>query len=142
MFQGSACVDAMIAGQGVTPFYQGMSSGNIMSNITSRWTTTNPSQDVFYPRLSPSSSYNMNYESSTWWIKDTSYLRLKNLQLTYSLPKDWVKAINFSGVSIYLQAVNLLTFSSFKLWDVEQSDGRGDVYPNTKSYSLGINFSF
>ncbi|MBQ1208872.1 MAG: TonB-dependent receptor [Bacteroidales bacterium] len=142
MFQGSACVDAMIAGQGVTPFYQGMSSGNIMSNITSRWTTTNPSQDVFYPRLSPSSSYNMNYESSTWWIKDTSYLRLKNLQLTYTLPKTWVKAINFTNVSVYLQAVNLLTFTSFKLWDVEQSDGRGDVYPNTRSYSVGINFSF
>jgi hypothetical protein len=142
MFQGSACVDAMIAGQGVTPFYQGMSSGNVMSNITSRWTTTNPSQDVFYPRLSPSSSYNMNYESSTWWIKDTSYLRLKNLQLTYTLPKTWVKAINFTNVSVYLQAVNLLTFTSFKLWDVEQSDGRGDVYPNTRSYSVGINFSF
>jgi hypothetical protein len=41
-----------------------------------------------------------------------------------------------------LQAVNLLTFTSFKLWDVEQSDGRGDVYPNTRSYSVGINFSF
>jgi hypothetical protein len=84
----------------------------------------------------------MNYESSTWWIKDTSYLRLKNLQLTYTLPKTWVKAINFTNVSVYLQAVNLLTFTSFKLWDVEQSDGRGDVYPNTRSYSVGINFSF
>ena len=53
-----------------------------------------------------------------------------------------MKAIKFSGAAVYIQGVNLLTFSKFKLWDVEQSDGRGDVYPNTKSYSVGINFSF
>lgn len=142
MFQGAACVDALISGQGVTPFQQGMSSGNIMTYVLDRWTENNPRQNVAVPRLSPSASYNMNYENSTWWLKDTSYLRLKNLQLTYNLPKKWMKAIHFSNAAIYLQAVNLLTFSSFKLWDVEQSDGRGDVYPNTKSYSLGINFSF
>lgn len=142
MFQGAACVDALISGQGVTPFQQGMSSGNIMTYVLDRWTVSNPSQDVQVPRLSPSASYNMNYEDSTWWLKDTSYLRLKNIQLSYSLPKRWMQAIHLSGASIFLQGVNLLTFTSFKLWDVEQSDGRGDHYPNTKSYSLGINFSF
>ena len=142
LFQGAGCVDALISGQGVTPFQQGMASGNIMTYVLDRWTEANPSQNVQVPRLSPSASYNMNYEPSTWWLKDTSYLRLKNIQISYSLPKRWMKAIKFSGASIYLQGVNLLTFSKFKLWDVEQSDGRGDVYPNTKSYSLGINFSF
>ena len=142
MFQGAACVDALISGQGVTPFQQGMSSGNIMTYVLDRWTTGNPSQNVQVPRLSPSASYNMNYESSTWWIKNTSYLRLKNLQISYSLPKKWMQTIRFKGASVFLQGVNLLTFSKFKLWDVEQSDGRGDVYPNTKSYSIGINFSF
>lgn len=142
MFQGAGCVDALISGQGVTPFQQGMASGNIMTYALDRWTETNPSQNVAVPRLTPSASYNMNYEASTWWLKDTSYLRLKNIQLAYSLPKKWMKAIKFSGASVYIQGVNLLTFSKFKLWDVEQSDGRGDVYPNTKSYSVGINFSF
>ena len=142
MFQGAACVDALISGQGVTPFQQGMASGNIMTYALDRWTETNPSQNVQVPRLTPSASYNMNYEASTWWLKNTSYLRLKNVQLAYSLPKKWMKAIKFSNASVYLQGVNLLTFSKFKLWDVEQSDGRGDVYPNTKSYSVGINFSF
>ena len=142
MFQGAACVDALISGQGVTPFQQGMSSGSIMTFVLDRWTEQDPRQDVAVPRLSPSASYNMNYEDSTWWLKDTSYLRLKNVQFSYSLPKPWVRVLHLSGASVYLQGVNLLTFSSFKLWDVEQSDGRGDVYPNTKSYSLGINFSF
>ena len=142
MFQGAACVDALISGQGVMPFQQGMASGNIMTYVLDRWTETNPSQNVSVPRLSPSASYNMNYEDSSWWLKDTSYLRLKNVQLSWSLPKKWVQAIRFTSASIYLQGVNLLTFSKFNLWDVEQSDGRGDVYPNTKSYSIGINMSF
>ena len=142
MFQGAACVDALISGQGVTPFQQGMSSGNIMTYVLNRWTTANPSQNVEVPRLSPSASYNMNYQSSTWWLKDTSYLRLKNVQLSYSLPRKWMDTIHFTGATVFLQGVNLLTFTNFKLWDVEQSDGRGDVYPNTKSYSIGINFSF
>lgn len=142
MFQGAACVDALISGQGVMPFQQGMASGNIMTYVLDRWTESNPSQKVSVPRLSPSASYNMNYEDSSWWLKDTSYLRLKNIQLSYSLPKKWMDAIHFSGATIFIQGVNLLTFTKFKLWDVEQSDGRGDVYPNTKSYSIGINFSF
>ena len=142
MFQGATCVDALISGQGVTPFQQGMSSGNIMTYVLDRWTANNPSQDVEVPRLSPSASYNMNYEDSTWWLKDTSYLRLKNLQVAYSLPKRWVQALHLTQAQVFLQGVNLLTLTRFKLWDVEQSDGRGDSYPNTKSYSLGINFSF
>lgn len=142
MFQGAACVDALISGQGVTPFQQGMSSGNIMTYVLDRWTEDNPSQSVQVPRLSPSASYNMNYQASTWWLRNTSYLRLKNVQISYTLPKRWTDAIHLSSASVYLQGVNLLTFTKFKLWDVEQSDGRGDVYPNTKSYSLGINFSF
>lgn len=142
MFQGAGCVDALISGMGVTPFQQGMANGNIMAYVLDRWTVENPSQDVQVPRLSPSASYNMNYQASTWWLRDTSYLRLKNLQISYSLPKKWMQSLHFSSASVYIQGVNLLTFTKFKLWDVEQSDGRGDVYPNTKSYSLGINFSF
>lgn len=142
MFQGTAMVDALISGQGVMPFQQGMAIGNVMTFVMDRWTEQNPSQNVQVPRLSPSASYNMNYQDSSWWLRDTSYLRLKNLQITYSLPKRWTDAVHLAGASVYLQGVNILTFSKFKLWDVEQSDGRGDVYPNTKSYSLGINFNF
>ena len=140
MFQGAACVDALISGQGVTPFQQGMSSGNIMTYVLNRWTEANPSQDVEVPRLSPSASYNMNYENSTWWLRDTSYLRLKNVQLSYSLPKKWVQAIHFTGASIFLQGVNLLTFTKFKLWDVEQSDGR--TWRSTTSASRCPNKAF
>ena len=141
MFQGAAHVDAMLSGEGVLPFSQGSSRGNLLSNVTDRWTEENPRQDVFYPRLSIG-NINMNYEESTWWLKDTDYLRLKNIELSYRLPDRWMKRIHLSNARIFIQGVNLLTFSSFKIWDVELGDGRGAKYPNIASVSLGINFNF
>lgn len=141
MFQGAAHVDAMVSGEGVTPFQQGLSRGNILSNISSRWTEQNPSQDVFYPRLTPGST-NMNYQASSWWVKSTNYLRLKNIQLTYEISKAWLQKVNLTNANIFIQGINVLTFSPFKLWDVENGDGRADVYPNTAEYNIGINFSF
>ena len=141
MFQGAAHVDAILSGEGVLPFAQGSSRGNLLSNITDRWTEADPRQDVFYPRLSIG-NMNMNYEASTWWLKNTSYLRLKNIELSYTLPDRWMKRIHINNARIFIQGVNLLTFSKFKLWDVELGDGRGAKYPNIGSVSLGINFNF
>ena len=141
MFQGAAHVDAMLSGEGVLPFSQGSSRGNLLSNITDRWTEQNPSQDVFYPRLSIG-NINMNYETSTWWLKNTDYLRLKNIELSYRLPDRWMKRIHLDNARVFIQGVNLLTFSSFKIWDVELGDGRGARYPNIASVSLGVNFNF
>ena len=70
------------------------------------------------------------------------YLRLKNIELSYRLPDRWMKRIHLSNARIFIQGVNLLTFSSFKIWDVELGDGRGAKYPNIASVSLGINFNF
>lgn len=141
MFQGAAHVDVLLSGEGITPFSQGLSRGNIMSNIDDRWTEAAPRQDVFYPRLM-AGNLNMNYETSTWWLKKANYLRLKNIQLTYNIPKKLLKKIMLENANVFFQGVNILTFSPFKLWDVELGDGRGDRYPNIATYSLGINFSF
>ena len=142
MLQGAAHVDALVSGVGVAPFESGTAYGNIMSNITDRWTEDNPNPNAFYPRLAPSSTYNLNYKANSWFVLPSHYLRLKNCQMTYSLPKTFVRRIGLSSASVFFQGVNILTFTPFKLWDVEQGDGRGSVYPNTASYSLGLNFSF
>lgn len=141
MFQGAAHVDAMLSGEGVLPFTQGSGRGNLLSNITDRWTEQNPRQDAFYPRLSIG-TINMNYEQSTWWLKNTSYLRLKNVELSYTLPERWMKHIRLENARIFIQGVNLLTFSPFDIWDVELGDGRGAAYPNISSASLGLSFNF
>ena len=141
MFQGAAHVDTMLSGEGVLPFAQGSGRGNLLSNITDRWTEQNPRQDAFYPRLSIG-TINMNYEKSTWWLKNTSYLRLKNVELSYTLPDRWMKHIRLENARIFIQGVNLLTFSPFDIWDVELGDGRGAAYPNISSASLGLSFNF
>lgn len=141
LFQGSANVDAMLSGEGMMPFSQGSGRGNLFSNITDRWTESNPDPNAFYPRLMIGTN-NMNYEASTWWLKKTDYLRLKTLQLNYSLPEKWTKAAGLGSASIFFQGVNVLTLSSFDLWDVELGDGKGATYPNIGSYSFGFNFTF
>jgi hypothetical protein len=83
-------------------------------------------------------SLNDNYASSTWWIKNADYMRLKTLQLAYNMPSAWMKRIHFKSANVFLQGVNLLTFSSFKLWDVEIGNGRGAAYSSTRSFAAGI----
>ncbi|MBO9154984.1 TonB-dependent receptor [Chitinophaga sp. GCM10012297] len=137
LFQGAAHVDVILNGEGTMPFQQGLARGNLFSNITDRWTEENPNPNAFYPRLMPG-SLNDNYASSTWWVKNADYMRLKTLQLAYNMPSAWMKRIHFKSANVFLQGVNLLTFSSFKLWDVEIGNGRGAAYSSTRSFAAGI----
>jgi len=102
-----------------------------------------PNQDVFYPRLAVGSSDNTNNtRPSTWWVKDVSFLRLKQLNIAYSLPQRWIDHCFLKSASVYLMGTNLLTFSNFKLWDPELNTINGTAYPNVSSYSIGVKFSF
>jgi len=141
LFQGVGNVDIRMNGEGVMPFQIGMNRGNLLSNIEDRWTVDNPSQDVFYPRLSDG-NVNSNYAYSTWWLKNGRYLRLRNLQLAYNFPEKFINKINADGASIFLSGYNLLTWSPFDFWDVELGDGRGTRYPNTSSYTIGVSIDF
>ena len=141
LFQGVGNVDIRMNGEGVMPFQIGLNRGNLLNNIEDRWTVDNPSQDVFYPRLSDG-KINNNYEYSTWWLKNGRYLRLKNLQLNYALPQSLAKKISANNLNIYFSGYNLLTWSPFEFWDVELGDGRGTRYPNVASYTVGISVDF
>ena len=110
---------------------------NVFSNYEDRWTVDNPSQDVFYPRLDYGTNANNN-QASTWWLKDMSFLRLKNIEIGYSLPKKATDKIRIQSLRFYLRGTNLLTFSSFKLWDPELKSTTGAAYPAMKSASFGI----
>ena len=71
-----------------------------------------------------------------------SFLRLKNVELGYSLPRKVTDKIRISGMRVYLRGTNLLTFSSFKLWDPELKSTTGAAYPAMKSASVGAEFKF
>ena len=145
MFQGVAGAERVLNGSSVNPFNGGGGSGNLYSNIGDRWTEENPDQNAFYPRLSygseTTSSIN-NFQKSTWWVRNMNFLRLKTLQISYNLPKPWVNKVHLKNAAVYVMGTNLFTLSRFKLWDPELNTDNGASYPNTTSYSVGINFTF
>ena len=145
MFQGVAGAERVLNGSSINPFNGGGGSGNLYSNIDDRWTEENPDQNAFYPRLSygseTTSSIN-NFQKSIWWVRNMNFLRLKTLQLSYNLPKPWVNKVHLKNAAVYVMGTNLFTLSRFKLWDPELNTDNGASYPNTTSYSVGINFTF
>ena len=145
MFQGVAGAERVLNGSSINPFNGGGGSGNLYSNIDDRWTEENPDQNAFYPRLSygseTTSSIN-NFQKSTWWVRNMNFLRLKTLHVSYNLPKPWVNKVHLKNAAVYVMGTNLFTLSRFKLWDPELNTDNGASYPNTTSYSVGINFTF
>ena len=145
MFQGVAGAERVLNGSSVNPFNGGSGSGNLYSNIGDRWTEENPDQNAFYPRLSYGSETTSNinnFQKSTWWVRNMNFLRLKTLQISYNLPKPWVNKVHLKNAAVYVMGTNLFTLSRFKLWDPELNTDNGASYPNTTSYSVGINFTF
>lgn len=142
-FKGISNVDISVNGEGLQPFQKEGSRGNLFSNITDRWTPDGAHPNPVYPRLTYPSTSNSNYENSTWWIKNGAFLRLQNVELSYTFTgKKWLNKVGLSNFRIYGVGYNLLTFSSFKMWDVELGDGKGAQYPLIKTYSVGIDCRF
>lgn len=144
-FQGAGKTSFFIDGSTVYAFSSG-EWGNILADVagSNRWieheisgtmATENP--NASYPRLSYGGNNN-NYRQSTYWLRNGSYLRLKTLELGYSIPKPLVNKIRFNNIRLFLRGSNLLTFSSFKLWDPELGSSTGTEYPLAKSFTLGL----
>lgn len=118
-----------------------LGAGNIFTNIDDRWTPENPSQNVFWPRMCDL-TVNNNNQASTWWLRNMSFLRMKNIEIGYTLPKLWMNKIGVRNCRIFLRGSNLLTFSKFDLWDPEVGSNDGLIYPSMKSVSLGLSVTF
>ena len=102
------------------------------------WTPENPGAK--YPRMTTGAVDNNN-QLSTFWMADGRYLRLKNLELGYTLPKRIANKIAMQNLRVYLSGVNLFTFSPFKLWDPDLQTGATN-YPNNRIINLGLTIGF
>ncbi|WP_326991403.1 TonB-dependent receptor [Chitinophaga sp. 212800010-3] len=143
LFQGVSDADRMLQGSAIIPFNGGGGVTNAFAIATDRWTVDNPRQDAFYPRLAYGEAENKNNtQPSSWWVKDVSFMRLKSAQIAYNLPSDVLKRYGIRASAVYLQGINLLTFSKFKLWDPELNTDNGSAYPNVRTISLGVNLKF
>ncbi|MEY8708915.1 TonB-dependent receptor [Bacteroides faecichinchillae] len=142
-FQGVGHVTRIIGG---AAFYGSSdnikNTGQIYSEVADqRWSERNPNPNAKYPRLSMSKVEN-NLQPSTFWQRDMSFMRLKNAELGYTVPKHVYKQLGISTIRLYAQGVNLFTFSKFKLWDPELASDYGNVYPQMRTINFGLNINF
>lgn len=119
-------------------------NGNMMNKRTydTRWTETTNDPHALQPRLGGASS---NSWSSDYWLKSVAYLRLKNVALGYTLPKEIVSAAHIEKLRFYISATNLFTLSSISEYNIDPEVSSGNVdqyYPQQRTISFGVNLSF
>ncbi|WP_373822152.1 TonB-dependent receptor [Bacteroides heparinolyticus] len=142
MFNGAAKVARLFDAHEVYGAFSG-DAGHPASIWKKSW-TYNP-DNAEMPRIftntnSPSSSRNV---PSTFWLQNTSYLRLKNLQLGYTFPKEWLSSLGVQNLRIYYSVENLFTIDSMKInIDPEATSQRLSSYPLLRTHAFGINLSF
>ncbi|HIB8181835.1 TPA: SusC/RagA family TonB-linked outer membrane protein [Elizabethkingia anophelis] len=104
-----------------------------------------PNTDAYYPRPIFDSG-TKNFQTQTRWIQNAAYVRLKNIQFGYSLPKEMLRSLGISNLRIYLSAENVFTLTKMsKIFDPETIDGdwgKGKVYPLSKVISTGVSLTF
>ncbi|MDD4698067.1 MAG: TonB-dependent receptor [Fermentimonas sp.] len=146
-FQGAGKSTFPIYGKTVFAFSEN-DWGNIMQGmLEDRWIDSetaaqlglvaNENPNASYPRLSYGGNNN-NQQSSTYWLRDGRYLRLKNMDIGYTLPKSITNKYHFNDIRIFVAGSNLITWSKFKLWDPESAQPRGEEYPLTRSITMGL----
>lgn len=149
-FQGIAHSSIYLSGNPLHPFTSdNMDRSAFYEDIYKySWKTTNTAEQnamAKYPRVaygSEAGSSN-NSQSSTSWLRDRDFLRLKNAEIGYTLPKTLLNKTFIKSFRLYVAGTNLLTFSKFKLWDPELLDTtNGAKYPNNMTVTIGINANF
>ena len=136
-FQGAAKSSFFIQPTNIAPFINERNALNIISD--NHWSENNPDPYAFWPRLS-TEEVNNNNQDSTWWLRDGDFLRLKSIELGYTLPEQWLKIKNLR-TRFYASGLNLFTISKFNLWDNEMG-GNGLGYPPQRVMNLGLQINF
>jgi TonB-linked SusC/RagA family outer membrane protein len=144
-FQGQARVSFFIDPNKVSPFVQSTEAyiyGNtqlLQQFADSHWSEDNQNLYATYPRLGVNrADIENNLQASTWWLRSGAFMRLKSVEFGYSLPKSVSKTLGIRNLRLYVNGLNLITWSSFKLWDPELG-GNGFAYPIQKVYNIGLN---
>jgi hypothetical protein len=136
LWQGAGKENVYISGELANPFYNG---AGISEAQLDYWTTENA--NASYPRLTPTPITN-NTQTSSFWVKDGKYLRLKTLEFGYSLPSKLINRIKMKSLKFFVSGQNLLTFCKLKDIDPELANNRSRYYVQQKVFAGGINIGF
>lgn len=138
LFQGVGKADGYVWGHSIGSFYEGGSMPEIGKDY---WTPEN--RNAQFPRLAFNNSNNQ--QNSSFWVKDAAYLRLKNVQLGYTIPERFTSKIGVSNLRFYVSTDNVFTISKFwKYFDVESPvlSGYANFYPIMRTTTVGIDLRF
>jgi hypothetical protein len=152
-FQGGLTLDLQYKGFDFNMLFQGAAGarsyirtqsgdfGNYLQEFAEqRWTTENPNSE--HPRTFNREDEYWMSQGNTYWFRNTNYVRLKTIQLGYSLPTTLIERVGLKNARIYVNAINLLTFDSFKVFDPETDNQDGTVYPQKQTFNVGVNLGF
>ncbi|MDE1190841.1 MAG: TonB-dependent receptor [Arachidicoccus sp.] len=139
-FEGIGRTSFWINPQNISPFVlNGSSQNELLKTVAdSHWSENNQNVYAFWPRLS-SYYIDNNNQTSTWWMRNGAFLRLKSAEFGYTLPSKMLTKIGFNTGRIYVNGSNLFLLSKFKMWDPEMG-GNGLGYPLQRVFNIGLNF--
>ena len=140
-FQGVADVKTYLSGNLAAPFWNG--AGVLKEWATDAWTPENHNSRL--PILhTATGAPEMHDYKNTQWLYDASYLRCKQLQLSYTLPKRWISKLGMSQCQIFVNGENLFTISPLKMFDpeIDLSSTNLMQYPSLRTINFGFNITF
>ena len=138
LFQGSRNSTVYLQQEAAWEFFNG---GKVLDHHLGRWTPATADMAT-YPVLHTAENTNNHTQTSDFWQKSGNYIRLKNAEIGYTLPKAWVNKIKIKSARFYLTGLNLITWDKVKTFDPEAPSGRGWFYPQQKIFNAGVNIVF
>ena len=143
-FQGSAHISTYLLNkvENFYPFQRSITDAALREEAMNRWRYEDPyNQDVLFPRLRTAGNGN-NTRTSTWWYRDASYLRLKNIEIGYLFNPKILRKTQVKEVRLYVQGENLFTWDKVKFWDPEVTSRSGARYPISSTWTFGLDVTF
>lgn len=136
LFQGATNVDFNYASYFIND------NAKYLNENLDRWTPTNTG--ATFPRIAPqgSVSFQNNSQTSSWYVNDASYMRLKNVELAYTIPRAIGNKIRAKALRVFANGTNLITFSKYRFIDPENASGNGFTYPQQQVFNMGLNLQF
>ena len=141
--QGVGMRNNYYSGTGAVPFASSDFAASLLNMHKDYWTASNP--NARFPRLLPSGSGGNNYVASSHWIRDASFLRLKNVNIAYRVPASWFKksGVPLTGAKVFISGQNLLTLTNaWDGFDPEINSANAEFYPLMRTMTVGVNINF
>ena len=140
---GKATTNLLSSVANIMPFYSGVDSSSARIEALDRWTASDPyNQNVMFPRMH-ATKYDHNNQKSTWWYRNASFLRLKNVEFGYNFDKQMLQKLRMSNIKLFVQGTNLAVWDNIKLWDPELGNSTsGSTYPICGTWTSGLEVTF